>query len=90
MKVAIYGNATKLNLDAQMRLGRIVYLNAQIYLQRQSSVNNIVLKYLNKLKYTRIDYVDIEGLNHAKYGLLLNNKDKPRKPLHKLCRVVEI
>lgn len=31
MKVAIYGNANKLNLDAQMRIIKIAELNAQIY-----------------------------------------------------------
>ncbi len=90
MKVAIYGNATKLNLDAEMRLGRIVYLNAQIYLQEKSSVKYAVSSYLDKLNYTRIYYVDIQGLKHAKYGLLLNNKNKPIKPRHELCRVVNI
>ena len=90
MKVAIYGNATKLNLNAEMRLGKIVHLNAQIYLQRKSPIKDIVLRYLNSIKYTRIYYVDIKGLSHANYGLLLTNKDKPRKPRHKLCRVVNI
>ncbi|MGB3649903.1 MAG: NADAR family protein [Rivularia sp. (in: cyanobacteria)] len=90
MKVAIYGNATKLNLDAQMRLGRIMELNAQIYLQEKSSVKDVVLRYLDRLSYTRICYVDIKGLNFAEYGLLLTKKENPRKPRHKLCRVVEI
>ena len=90
MKVAIYGDATKLNLDAEMRLGKIVKLNAQIYLQRQSYIKHTVLKYLDKLNYTRIYYVDIKGLNFAEYGLLLTNKANPRKPRHKLCRVVKI
>lgn len=90
MKVAIYGNATKLNLDAEMRLGKIVELNAQIYLQRQSSFKDVVLRYLNKLNYTRICYVDIKDLNDAEYGFLLTKKENPRKPLHKLCRVVYI
>lgn len=91
MKVAVYGNATKLNLDAQMRLGRIAELNAQIYLQRQSPIKNVVLKYLYKLNYTRIYYVDNKKyLNKAEYGLLLTNKNKPQKPHHKLCRVVKI
>ncbi|NJN10818.1 MAG: NADAR family protein [Richelia sp. RM1_1_1] len=90
IKVAVYGNATKLNLDAEMRLGKIVQLNAQIYLQERSLVKNAVLKYLAKLNYTRICYVDIKHLNLAKYGLLLTNKDKPRKPRHKLCRIVKI
>lgn len=90
MKVAIYGNATKLNLDAETRLGKIVYLNAQIYLQEKLSVKDAVLKYLDKLNYTRINYVDIKGLNFAKYGLLLTKKEKPRKPRHKFCRIVSI
>lgn len=90
MKVAIYGNATKLNLDAEMRLGKIVELNAQIYIQRKSSIKDTVLRYLDKLNYTRIYYVDIKGLNFAEYGLLLTKKEKPRKPRHKLCRVVNI
>lgn len=34
MRVAVYGNATKLNLDAQMRLANIAQLNAQIYLPK--------------------------------------------------------
>lgn len=90
MKVAIYGNTTKLNLDAEMRLGKIIELNAQIYLERKSPIKDAVLKYLYKLNYTRICYVDTKGLAFAEYGLLLTNKDKPIKPLHKLCRVVSI
>lgn len=90
MRVAVYGNATELNLDAQMRLGKITQLNAQIYLQRQSPVKDIVLKYLDKLNYNRIYYVDKRGLSYAKYGLLLTNKNNPQKPQHKLCRLVEI
>lgn len=49
-------------------------------LQRQSPIKYIVLKYLDKLNYTRIFYVDNKKcLARTEYGLLLTNKNKPQK-----------
>ena len=86
-----YGNATKLNFDAEMRLAKIAQLNGQIYLKRRSPVKDIVLKYLGKLNYSRVYYVDNrKDLANTKYGLLLTRKNNPQKPQHRLCRVIEI